>query len=95
MPEDVTQVALFRWRTRSAPAGDPTAGRGITYWDDWGDLLMHRHEMAFTVAAPPHRVWRLLHPKVPPGAVVLRTIEHPNGSITILRDGDEHGAGLV
>ena len=31
---------------------------------------MHRHEMAFTVAAPPHRVWRLLHPKVPPGAVV-------------------------
>ena len=55
---------------------------------------MHRHEMAFTVAAPPHRVWRLLHPKVPPGAVVLRTIEHPNGSITI-RDGDEHGAGLV
>ncbi len=56
---------------------------------------MQRHEVAFTVDAPPHRVWRLLHPKVPDGAVVPRTFEHPGGSITILRDGDEHGAGLV
>jgi hypothetical protein len=56
---------------------------------------MHRHEVTFRVEAPPHRVWRLLHPKTPPDAVVPRTFEHAHGSITILRDGDEHGAGLV
>jgi hypothetical protein len=56
---------------------------------------VQRHEVAFTVDAQPHRVWRLLHPKVAEGAVVPRTFEHPGGSITILRDGDEHGAGLV
>jgi hypothetical protein len=56
---------------------------------------MQRHEVTFTVDAPPHRVWRLLHPKTPPDAAVPRTFEHPGGSITILRDGDEHGAGLV
>ena len=56
---------------------------------------MQRHETSFTVTAPPHRVWRLLHPRNSPDAVVPRTFEHPGGSITILRDGDEHGAGLV
>ena len=56
---------------------------------------MQRHEVSFVVDAPPHRVWRLFHPKVPPGAEVPRTIEHPGGTITILRDGDEDGAGLV
>lgn len=56
---------------------------------------MQRHEVAFVVDAAPHRVWRLFHPKVPHDAPVPRTFEHPGGSITILRDGDEHGAGLV
>lgn len=56
---------------------------------------MQRHEVSFVVDAAPHRVWRLLHPKVPADAVVPRTFEHPDGTITILRDGDEHGAGLV
>ena len=56
---------------------------------------MQRHEVAFTVDAPPHRVWRLLHPKVPEHAVVPRTFDHPGGSITILREGDQDGAGLV
>jgi polyketide cyclase/dehydrase/lipid transport protein len=56
---------------------------------------MQRHEVAFVVDAPPHRVWRLFHPKVPPDATVPRTFEHPGGSVTILRDGDEDGAGLV
>ena len=51
--------------------------------------------MAFEVGAPPHRVWRLLHPKVRPDDLVPRTIEHPGGTITILRDGDEAGEGLV
>ena len=56
---------------------------------------MQEHEVAFEVAAPPHRVWRLLHPKVASDAEVPRTIEHPYGSITIIRDGDEAGEGLV
>ena len=56
---------------------------------------MRRHEVSFVVDAPPHRVWRLFHPKVQPSDVVPRTIEHPGGTITILREGDEHGAGLV
>jgi hypothetical protein len=59
------------------------------------DALMQRHEVSFHVGAPVHRVWRLLHPKTPVDAAVPRTIEHPGGTITILRDGDEHGAGLV
>jgi hypothetical protein len=56
---------------------------------------MQRHEVSFVVDAPRHRVWRRFHPKTPPDAVVPRTYEHPGGSITILRDGDEDGAGLV
>lgn len=56
---------------------------------------MQRHEVTFEVDAPPHRVWRLLHPKTPPDATVPRSFEHPGGTITILRDGDEDGAGLV
>ena len=56
---------------------------------------MQRHEVSFVVDAPPHRVWRLFHPKTPPDAEVPRTIEHPGGTITILRDGDDAGAGLV
>ncbi|HZN14081.1 MAG TPA: SRPBCC family protein [Acidimicrobiales bacterium] len=56
---------------------------------------MQRHEVSFTVDAPPHRVWRLFHPKTLPGVVVPRTFAHPGGAITILRDGDEDGAGLV
>lgn len=56
---------------------------------------MQRHEVTFEVDAPPHRVWRLFHPKTPPDAAVPRTFEHPGGTVTILRDGDEDGAGLV
>jgi hypothetical protein len=56
---------------------------------------VQEHEVAFEVGAAPHRVWRLFHPKVGPDAVVPRTFEHPGGTITILRDGDDAGAGLV
>lgn len=56
---------------------------------------MQRHEVVFTIDAPHYRVWRLLHPKTPPDAMVPRTFTHPGGSITILRDGDDDGAGLV
>lgn len=56
---------------------------------------MQRHEVTFAVAAPPHRVWRLFHPKTPPDATVPRSFDHPHGSITILKDGNEDGEGLV
>ena len=56
---------------------------------------MQRHEVTFLVDAPPHTVWRILHPKTPPDAPLPRTFEHPGGTITVLRDGDEDGAGLV
>ncbi len=56
---------------------------------------MRRHEICFVVDAPPHRVWRLFHPKPVPGAEVPRTFEHPNGTITILKEGNNDGEGLV
>lgn len=56
---------------------------------------MQRHEISFEVGAPPHRVWRMFHPKVDSNVTVPRTFEHANGSITILCDGDGNGAGLV
>lgn len=56
---------------------------------------MQRHEVSFVVDAPPHRVWRLFHPKVSAADAVPRTFEHPGGSVTILREGDEAGEGLV
>ncbi|MEY2474348.1 MAG: hypothetical protein QOK28_3677 [Actinomycetota bacterium] len=56
---------------------------------------MIRHEVTFEVAAPHYKVWRMFHPKTPDDAVVPRTFAHPNGTITILKDGDEDGAGLV
>lgn len=56
---------------------------------------MQRHEVAFVVAAPPHTVWRMFHAKPVPGATVPRTIEHPGGTITILKEGDDAGEGLV
>ncbi len=56
---------------------------------------MQRHEVSFIVDAPPRKVWRMFHPKPPPGAEVPRTFEHPGGTITILNDGDETGQGLV
>jgi Polyketide cyclase / dehydrase and lipid transport len=56
---------------------------------------VQRHEVSYEVDAPPARVWRLFHPRTPPGAPVPRTFEHPGGTITILNEGDEKGQGLV
>lgn len=56
---------------------------------------MQHHEVSFVVGAPPEEVWGLLHPESPPDVPLPRTFEHPGGSITIIRDGDEDGAGLV
>jgi hypothetical protein len=56
---------------------------------------MQRHESVYEVTAPPHRVWRLFHPKPLPEPEIPRTITHPGGTITILREGDDAGEGLV
>lgn len=56
---------------------------------------MQRHEVSFVVDAPANQVWRLFHPKPPPGTTVPRSFEHPGGTITILNDGDENAQGLV
>ena len=56
---------------------------------------MASYTATFEVQAPRRKVWRSLHPRVPEGAIVPRTIEYPAGSIEILYDGDEAGQGLV
>jgi hypothetical protein len=49
----------------------------------------------FRVEAPARRVWRVLHPPVPPDAPSPRILEYPGGSMEILAEGDEAGQGLV
>jgi hypothetical protein len=56
---------------------------------------MHSYTVRFAVAAPAHKVWRVLHPRVPEGATLPRVIEYPAGSIESLTEGDEAGQGLV
>ncbi len=56
---------------------------------------MHSCTVRFAVAAPPHQVWRVLHPRPPAGATLPRIIEYPAGSIEILNEGDAAGQGLV
>jgi hypothetical protein len=57
-------------------------------------ITVQRHECSFVVEAPHHRIWRLFHPKEE-GLEVPRSFDHPNGSITIHRNGNEDGEGLV
>jgi hypothetical protein len=56
---------------------------------------MQSYTVTFAVAAPAHKVWRVLHPPAPAGAALPRIIEYPAGSIEILNEGDEAGQGLV
>ncbi|TPG36669.1 SRPBCC family protein [Mycolicibacterium hodleri] len=56
---------------------------------------MHSYTARFAVAAPAHKVWRVLHPRPPKGSTLPRVIEYPAGSIEILNEGDEAGQGLV
>jgi hypothetical protein len=56
---------------------------------------MHRFETVFDVAAPVHRVWKLLHRPPPPDSPSPRTVEYQGGSMTILNEGDENGQGMV
>jgi hypothetical protein len=56
---------------------------------------MQRHEVRFVVDAPPHRVWRMFHPKAPEQSGTPRVLEYPRGRMEVLFEGDEAGQGLV
>jgi hypothetical protein len=56
---------------------------------------MRSFTVRFHVDAPPRKVWRVLHPRVPPNAPKPRVLEWPTGSMEILNEGDEAGEGLV
>jgi hypothetical protein len=56
---------------------------------------MQSYTVRFHVDAPPAKVWRVLHPPVPPDAPRPRVLTWPTGSMEILNEGDEAGEGLV
>jgi hypothetical protein len=56
---------------------------------------MQSYTVRFHVDAPPRKVWRVLHPRVPPNSPRPRVLEWPSGSMEILNEGDEAGEGLV
>jgi hypothetical protein len=56
---------------------------------------VHSFSAVFRVEAPPRKIWRVLHPPVPPDAPSPRIIEYPGGSMEILAEGDAAGQGLV
>jgi hypothetical protein len=56
---------------------------------------MQSYTVRFHVDAPPKKVWRVLHPPVPPNSPKPRVLEWPTGSMEILHEGDEAGEGLV
>jgi hypothetical protein len=56
---------------------------------------MQSYTVRFHIDAPPKRVWRVLHPPVPPDSPKPRVLKWPTGSMEILNEGDEAGEGLV
>ena len=56
---------------------------------------MQSYTVRFHIDAPPRRVWRVLHPPVPPNSPRPRVLKWPTGSMEILHEGDEAGEGLV
>jgi hypothetical protein len=56
---------------------------------------MHSCTAVFAVDAPPHSVWRVLHPPAPSDATPPRVIHYSAGSMEILSEGDEAGQGMV
>ena len=56
---------------------------------------MQSYTVRFHIDAPPRRVWRVLHPPVPPNSPRPRVLKWPTGSMEILHEGDEGGEGLV
>src|SRR3569623_146100 len=56
---------------------------------------MQKFETVFDVAAPPERVWGLLHSPPPPDAPSPRTVNYPGGWMKILLEGVKNGQGMV
>ncbi|MDT7762440.1 MAG: hypothetical protein QOC63_1860, partial [Mycobacterium sp.] len=56
---------------------------------------MQSYTVKFHVDAPPQKVWRVLHPRVPPNSPRPRVLKWPTGSMEILNEGDDAGEGLV
>jgi hypothetical protein len=56
---------------------------------------MQNYTVRFHIDAPPSRVWRVMHPPVPPNSPRPRVLKWPTGSMEILNEGDEAGEGLV
>ena len=56
---------------------------------------MQSYTVRFHIDAPPRKVWRVLHPPVPPNSPRPRVLKWPTGSMEILNEGDEAGEGLV
>jgi hypothetical protein len=52
---------------------------------------MQSYTVRFHIDAPPRRVWRVLHPPVPPNSPRPRVLKWPTGSMEILNEGDEAG----
>ena len=98
IPDTVTQAALFPVAytigTDFRPASRPPA-ESITFWNTWGETLMQSYTVRFHIDAPPRKVWRVLHPPVPPNSPRPRVLKWPTGSMEILHEGDEAGEGLV
>ena len=55
---------------------------------------MRSYTVRFHIDAPPRKVWRVLHPPVPPNSPRPRVLKWPTGSMEILNEGDEAGEGL-
>jgi hypothetical protein len=56
---------------------------------------MHSFTVRFSVDAPARKVWRVLHPPVPPNGPRPRIVEYPGGRMEIVIEGNEAGQGLV
>ena len=55
---------------------------------------MQSYTVRFHIDAPARRVWRVLHPPVPPNSPRPRVLKWPTGSMEILHEGDDAGEGL-
>jgi hypothetical protein len=84
--------AQYSIGTDRQPASRPS--ETITFGTP-GRTQMQSYTVRFHVDAPPRRVWRVLHPPVPPNAPRPRVLKWPTGSMEILNEGDEAGEGLV
>src|SRR6202021_3591300 len=77
------------------PPGRAGPGGGHPLLEHLGRKLMQSYTVRFHVDAPPRKVWRVLHPPVPPNAPRPRVLSWPTGSMEILNEGNEAGEGLV